>query len=200
MEEKELNQNKWKRLFFLLLGFNVAMILLISISLFILLNKPIEEKEREEELLYENRDGISFQIETNKRDLNRMINHYIEENFGNIDYHISLKDRVELYGILSIFGLTVDLKMTFEPVVLNNGDLELHQKDMYVGKLQVSPSLVLKLIKSSYQFPNWVMIEPNKEKVYLSIRHLELKSDMKVRIKQFDLREDRIKISLQVPI
>jgi len=200
LEEKELNQNKWKRLFFLLLGFNVAMILLISISLFILLNKPIEEKEREEELLYENRDGISFQIETNKRDLNRMINHYIEENFGNIDYHISLKDRVELYGILSIFGLTVDLKMTFEPVVLNNGDLELHQKDMYVGKLQVSPSLVLKLIKSSYQFPNWVMIEPNKEKVYLSIRHLELKSDMKVRIKQFDLREDRIKISLQVPI
>ena len=195
-----MNQNKWKRLFFLLLGFNVAMILLISISLFILLNKPIEEKEREEELLYENRDGISFQIETNKRDLNRMINHYIEENFGNIDYHISLKDRVELYGILSIFGLTVDLKMTFEPVVLNNGDLELHQKDMYVGKLQVSPSLVLKLIKSSYQFPNWVMIEPNKEKVYLSIRHLELKSDMKVRIKQFDLREDRIKISLQVPI
>ena len=74
-------------------------------------------------------NDVRFTIQTNKQDLNRLINHYLKEEYsGSLDYEVLLTDEVELYGNIPVFSENVEMKLTFEPVALENGDLELQQK------------------------------------------------------------------------
>lgn len=194
-----MKKHHWKRLFFLLLGINIAVLLFLFVFLAIMLESPSEEIKIPKQNIVQN--DVFFQIKTNKQDLNRVINHYLEEEFSAaIDYEVLLTDEVELYGTLPVFSSNVDLKLTFEPHALENGDLELQQKNISIGRLNLPVPLVLKFVQNSYSLPDWVMIQPNKEKVYVSLQNMKLKSNSKVRVDEFDLKNDRITFSLQLPM
>ena len=102
-----------------------------------------------------NNNSVSFEVTSNKADLNQLINQYIQKEAGDspIDYSVRLEDEVELYGKLPFFSQELDLKLTFEPEALENGDLVLKQKSISVGSLHLPVSYVLKFIKENYQAP-----------------------------------------------
>ncbi|MCM3682397.1 YpmS family protein [Mesobacillus subterraneus] len=190
-------KNRWKIGFFILLGIIVAAILF----LWILAVSPAEESKIEPAKKSADSDDVAFQVSTNKRDLNRVINHYIEEEGkkSSIDYQVLLTDEVELYGTLPLFSQELELRLTFEPQALKNGDLILNQREISVGKLRLPVSTVLKFVSDSYDLPEAVNIQPEEERVYVSMQRLKLKSDIKVRVNEFDLKKDNIKITLLVP-
>ena len=190
-------KNKWKIGFFILLGVMAAAILLI----WILITSPVEETKVEPGPDGSGTDDVAFNVSTNKRDLNRVINHYLEEEVKNsqMDYQVLLTDEVELYGTLPLFSQELELKLTFEPQALKNGDLILNQRSISVGKLNLPVSTVLKFVRDSYDLPDAVNIQPKEERVYVSMQRLKLKSDIKVRVNEFDLKKDNIKFTLLVP-
>ncbi|MFT9596567.1 YpmS family protein [Mesobacillus sp.] len=190
-------KNKWKIGFFILLGVIAAAILLI----WFLIASPVEETKLEPGTNGSGTDDVAFNVSTNKRDLNRVINHYLEEEVKNsqIDYQVLLTDEVELYGTLPLFSQELELKLTFEPQALKNGDLILNQRSISVGKLNLPVSTVLKFVRDSYDLPDAVNIQPKEERVYVSMQRLKLKSDIKVRVNEFDLKKDNIKFTLLVP-
>ena len=190
-------KNRWKIGFFILLGIIVAAILF----LWILAVSPAEESKMDPAKKSADSDDVAFQVSTNKRDLNRVINHYIEEEGknSNIDYQVLLTDEVELYGTLPLFSQELELRLTFEPQALKNGDLILNQREISVGKLRLPVSTVLKFVSDSYDLPEAVSIQPDEERVYVSMQRLKLKSDIKVRVNEFDLKKDNIKFTLLVP-
>lgn len=189
--------NKWKRLFFVLLTINIVVVLVTAILI------SIPSKDESVKLDEKNLDGfVQFKVQSNKSDLNQIINHYIEEQELNkpIKYNVILTDQVELYGTMKVFTQDVELKLTFEPEALENGDLVLRQKNISIGQLQLPFSVVLKFIRDSYDIPSWITITPNDEMVYVNLHDLELKSETKVRVNTFDLKKDKIKFTLLVPI
>jgi uncharacterized protein YpmS len=190
-------KNRWKIGFFILLGIIAAAILF----LWILAVSPAEESKMEPAKESADSDDVAFQVSTNKRDLNRVINHYIEEEGENskIDYQVLLTEEVELYGTLPLFSQELELRLTFEPQALKNGDLILNQREISVGKLRLPVSTVLKFVSDSYDLPEAVNIQPEEERVYVSMHRLKLKSDIKVRVNEFDLKKDNIKFTLLVP-
>lgn len=190
-------KNKWKIGFFILLGLMAAAILLI----WILIASPVEDKKLEPGTDGSGADDVAFNVSTNKRDLNRVINHYLEEEAKNsqINYEVLLTDEVELYGTLPLFSQELELRLTFEPQALKNGDLVLNQRSISVGKLNLPVSTVLKFVRDSYDMPDAVNIQPKEERVYVSMQRLKLKSDIKVRVNEFDLKKDNIKFTLLVP-
>ncbi|QED48313.1 YpmS family protein [Cytobacillus dafuensis] len=192
-----MKKQKWKNLFFLLLGINLFIIVL----LLFLIYSPIEEDE------YTSPDlnttaHVPFKIKTDKQDLNQVINHYLEKESlnGAIDYQILLNDEVELRGALPVFSQEIQMKLTFEPIALENGDILLEQKSISVGQLQLPVSYVLKFVRDKYKLPNWVTIQPNEEKIYVSLQKMKLKSDIHVKVDEFDLRNDDIRFTLWVPV
>ncbi|MDQ0155103.1 YpmS family protein [Robertmurraya andreesenii] len=187
---------KWKLLFFLLLGINILVIFLMVI----LINLPIEDEAVPKSNEKAGRD-VQFKIQTNKQDLNQIINHYIEEEGfkSPIDYKVMLQDEVELLGTMKVFTQDIEMKLTFEPEALPNGDLILRQKSISVGQLPLPVSFVLKFIRDQYDFPKWVTIQPNDELIYVSLQEMKLKSDIKVRVNKFDLKNDDIQFTLLVP-
>ncbi len=190
-------KNKWKIGFFILLGLITASILIF----WILISLPAEESKIEPDRKNAASDDVAFHVSTNKRDLNRVINHYLEEEAKNsqFEYQVLLTDEVELYGTLPIFSQELELKLTFEPQALENGDLILKQRSISVGRLNLPVSTVLKFVQDSYHLPEAVEIQPKEERVYVSMQRLKLKSDMKVRVDEFNLKKDNIKFTLLVP-
>lgn len=191
-------KNKWKLAFFILLG-SVAAIL---ITLFIMASAPVGEGENIPNTSEAAEREVSFDITTNKADLNKVINHYLEEEgfSGSIDYQVLLQNEVELYGAIPVFGQELQMKLTFEPKALKNGDLVLRQESISLGALNLPVSYVMNLIKSSYEIPEWVEIRPGEETVYVSLQTMKLKSNIKVRANKFDLKRDNISFTLLVPV
>ena len=189
----------WKRLFILLLGLNVALVFLLFTFFLFMINDTGNETKIP--TINPTHKQVALQIKTNKQDLNGVINHYLEKELhSTYDYQVLLTDQVELYGAIPIFNEELNVKLTFEPKPLENGDLELQQKNMSIGNLSLPPSLVLKFIQNSYSLPEWIMIQPSKEKIYVSLNTFKLKSNFKVLVDEFNLKDDDIRFSLQLPM
>jgi uncharacterized protein YpmS len=186
----------WKKAFYVLLAINIGILLFLLVSISI----PIKDNRihQEENAL---QGYVPFLIHTQKENLNRVINHYIEKEAagGPINYQVVLRDEVEVYGTIPIFTEEIQMKLTFEPEALNNGDLILKQKSMVIGQMQLPVTYVLKFIEDRYRLPKGVTIQPNDKLVYISMQNLKLKSDFKVRVNEFDLNSDDISFQLYVP-
>jgi uncharacterized protein YpmS len=190
-------KNKWKRGFFLLLGLN-GLIVIILLTLIMI---PAGEKGKVQQNISDN-ESVSFEVKSNKADLNRLINQYIKKEAADspIEYSVRLEDEVELYGTLPFFSQEVDLKLTFEPEALDNGDLVLKQKSISVGSLPLPVSYVLNFIKENYKLPKGVDIQPNEKLIYVEMKQLKLKSDVKIKANRFDLLKDDIAFTILVPV
>jgi uncharacterized protein YpmS len=187
----------WKTLFFLLLGIN----LLILVILFITVLSP--ESNRNIKIQNKEYEGyVPFLIQSEKENLNEVINHYIEKEAsgGPIEYFVKLEQEVELYGSISIFGEEIQMVMTFEPKALDNGDLILQQQSISIGKMKLPVSYVLKFIEERYKLPKGVIISPSEKLIYISMQELKLKSDFKVKVEEFNLKTNDISFQLYVPI
>ena len=192
-----MNGKRWKLLFLLLLGIN----LLIFITLLVFISIPAKEEQYLSAKL--KTDGyVPFTVQTNKQDLNDLINHYLNEEglaLAN-DYKVILNDAVILSGSVPVFSQNIQIKLTFEPKALENGDIVLQQKSVSVGQLQLPVSYVLKFISEYSKLPKWVHIKPNEEKIYVSLQNMKLKSNFKVKVDEINLKEDDIRFTLMVPV
>ncbi|MDF2854518.1 MAG: hypothetical protein K0Q87_369 [Neobacillus sp.] len=188
-------KNKWKSGFLLLLGVN----LLIIISLFIMLIMPVNQKEIKHTEL--KGDHVAFEVKSNKEDLNKLINQYMEKEIADspINYQVQLRDEVELHGTLPFFSQQLNLKLTFEPEALDNGDLVLKQKSISIGSMDLPVSYVLNFIRDNYKLPKGVDIRPNDKLVYVNMQQLKIKSDVKIQANEFDLKKNNISFTLLVP-
>lgn len=192
MEKK----NVWKYAFFGLLICN----LLVAGSLLLLLFLASDQQTVPRNAKVDD-SRSEFIITTHKQDLNKLINHYIEKEGlnGPIHYDVYLTEEVELYGEVSLFSQILQLKMTFEPRALENGDLILEQKDVYLGDVKLPVSYILKFIRDAYKLPDWVIIQPNEKQVYVALQQMRLNNGIQVRVQEFDLKDDRISLRMLVP-
>ncbi|HYK75107.1 MAG TPA: YpmS family protein [Pseudoneobacillus sp.] len=188
--------NSWKKGFFLLLSINLLVLLFFVITIFLPAQNNKYDKQNSELNGY-----VPFLIHTKKDNLNQVINHYIkkEASGGPVEYQVVLGKEVELYGVIPIFSEEIQMKMTFEPKALENGDLILQQKSMSIGQMKLPVTYVLKFIADRYHLPKGVLIQPNEKLVYISMQKLKLKSDFKVKVNEFDLKKDNISFQFYVP-
>lgn len=190
-------KNKWKIGFLLLIGINLLFaIVMLSLVMFpsdgrqtSKLNVPMDEY-------------VSFNVNSNRNDLNKLINHYLKEEAADspIDYRIILGDEVELYGTLPFFSEELNMRLTFEPKALENGDLVLSQKSMTIGSLHLPISYVLNFISKNYKIPKGVDIRPKDKLIYVNMQQLKQKSDIRIKADKFDLKKDDIAFTILVPV
>jgi uncharacterized protein YpmS len=190
-------KNKWKKGFLLLLGIDLLIVGILSLLILI----PATSKDKNKPTRLKG-DNISFLVKSNKNDLNMLINHYLKQEAADspIDYRVILGDEVELYGTLPFFSEKINMKLTFEPEALSNGDLVLKQKSISIGSLNLPVSYVMKFISENYKIPRGVDIRPNDKLVYINMQQLKLNSDIKIKANKFDLKKDDIAFTLLVPV
>jgi uncharacterized protein YpmS len=162
---------------------------------------PIKDQNVPEKAI-STEESVSFTINTNKKDVNKLIDYYVrKESSGDFEYKVYLDENgVVLLGEIPILGMMIDMKMNFEPTTLKNGDLLLKQNQFSLGRFHLPVPVLLKIIEESYPFPEWITIQPNQQQIYVSLNQMELKNDNRLKVKKFDLEKDQFEFIFEVPV
>ncbi|WP_273852522.1 YpmS family protein [Guptibacillus spartinae] len=145
----------------------------------------------------------TFSIQMKKDELNEIINQELEkysEKQKNIGYSVNLDELATFQGYVTIFDRKVDFFLKFEPQVQPNGDLLLKEKSFQIGLLELPSDKVLSFIKKQASLPPEITIDSDEGTIYMAVSELELKNDMKLKAKSFDLPNDEIIFDAYYPI
>jgi uncharacterized protein YpmS len=189
-------KNKWKLGFFVLLGID----LLIMMSILFLVLTPANNQDLSNKIEPAG-EYVPFQVQSNKEDLNKLINYYLNKQASNtpVKYQVRLGNDVELEGKIPVFGEELNMKLTFEPEALKNGDIILKQKKISLGRLNLPVPYVLKLIEDNYNLPAGVEMKPDQKLVYMDMQKFTL-NNTKVKVDKFDLKQNKIAFTILVPV
>lgn len=188
--------NKWKWLFFILAIINVGVILWLLLLVYL----PTSSVSVPKSMPFSDKRA-EFTVISSKDNLNQIINSYLTEisDTQSIDYSVSLEDDVELTGTIVAFDKELPLTMKFEPVVQKNGDLILQQKSITLGRLHLPNKKVLDYIKDNYPMPEWIIVNPDEENVYVAVTQINPGYELGLRASTFNLKKDQLAFELTVP-
>lgn len=187
----------WQRRFILLAVING--VLLVTFLVFLLATPP--ESDRLPDPTFQEEVGAKFTVETTKRDLNDLINTYINQvlktNQANFD--VIVDEDIELNGELFAFGVPIPLRVTMDPVVMDNGDLVLKMNNLSLGLLDLPRGRILHYINRQVETPDWLYFDSENEQIYLAVTSIEVDSNLRFRVDALDLSTDSIIFTFTVP-
>jgi len=187
--------NGWKVAFISLL----ALIITVFVVFFFWISSPSEKTHiREAKVASE---GNVLTVKSTKEDFEGIANTYIAEamNGKPLPVTINVEDQILLSTELTIFSFKLPVIMKFEPVVEQNGNLRLIQTGVEVGRQEFEPEYVLKLLQDSVALPEWMIVRPEEEDVYIDLSRIPMKSNVEVRAKEFNLEQDEITLEILKP-
>lgn len=187
----------WKQLFLTIVGLNIG----LAMALFVFLLWPIPETETPTKTFIEEEPGAEFTITSSKQNVNELVNEYVDQYMNDTHgkYTVKLDENIQLLGSIVAFETEIPITITLEPSVLENGDLLLHVSNMSLGLLKLPEQKILEYVKKELRTPEWVEIDPTNELIYVAVTQIETKSNFKIKVQSFDLKNDRISFRLKVP-
>ena len=196
-KQRKSSTNKWKRLFYSLLILNIAGIIIIIALVF----WPVPEKEIISSNHMKTIDSSEFVVRTTKKNLNELVNAYIEKLTQGTkhQYSISLEDDVHLLGELPVFSTTVPLSVHLVPFVQDNGDVILKQKSISIGLLELPNKKIMEYMAKFLPMPDWVTINAKEEEIYVAVSEMDIKSNFKVGVEHFDLGANNLAFRINIP-
>ena len=162
--------NKWKIAFFTLAG---AVILAVALLMY-LVTTPAEELEIRDPAKTE---GNTITVQTTVQEFEAITKQYLSNVLDKspLPVEVEMNEQIQLFSTLTIFSVDVPIRMDFEPIV-EEGNIVLKQTAVNVGKLNIPPQYVLKLMKDSVEFPYWITVNPNDEEIYVDLSRINIAS------------------------
>lgn len=193
----EQKQAKWRNSFFILLGFNLIIIVVILYGLL----SPTPKPETIQDVIPSETNNATFVVHTTAEDVSEFINAYIKDLLAEeaYQYSVVLQKDVQIRGELPFFGSTFPLLIILEPHVLADGNLLLKQKSLSLGKLNLPNKQAMKYVANLLEIPDWVVINPSREEIVVHVTEIKTKSNLQLAIEQFDLRANEITIKIGIP-
>lgn len=189
--------NFWKVAFFILAGLIVSGV--IAVVMF--LESPGDSDPLPPLNQYTPKGSV-LSVKATRNDLEALANNYIRKAMKgeSLPVTMTVKDDVMLHSELTAFGITFPLVMHFDPVVLEDGNLMLKQTSMEIADLNLPPSTVLMVLRDSVKLPEWMIVRPKEEEIFIQLSELEIAGNLQVRAKTVDLANDNIVLEVTIPI
>lgn len=195
MREEEKIMNKWKTAFFTLL----LLFLIIPIAIAVVLFKDPAGGQLDRSSL-DNNIGDNqklLSIHTEKEQVEDLLNKELRKRAPDVNVYVNLRnDEAVLNGSFIAFDQELPYQVTFEPEVLENGDLLLKEKDMQVGRFPLPGDEVFTLIQKTVAFPEWVNVYPKDESILMRVTEMPTKPGYAIKAEEFDLKKNSIKLGV----
>lgn len=189
--------NVWKVAFFVLSG---AIVLLLSLVIYWATSPVDTPIAAPHNTIHKSTDSVLY-VETTAEDFEKMAMKYLSRELKNssLPIDVEVNDSIQLFSEIIVFGVTVPISMKFDPVVNEQGNIHLKQREVNVGSLYIPSTMVLKLMDEAIKFPQWMVIRPNEEEIFVDLSNLTLSSGAKVKAKKIDLENNYIQLEVVVP-
>ncbi|WP_226581693.1 YpmS family protein [Halobacillus litoralis] len=191
-----LLNNKWRTSFWILALVNLGIIAWLVALVFLPSSYTIVNVEQKKES-----SDAEFTIVSTKENMEQLANEYLSELSTQtvFDYSVSLDRKVTLAGNIRAFDQVIPIKVELEPVVQENGDLVLKQEKISLGQLPLPNKKVLEFVKDNYKLPEWVVVNPNDENIYVAVTQMETASNFNVKVDRFNLNSNQLAFKITVP-
>ncbi|GGC96883.1 hypothetical protein GCM10007216_29590 [Thalassobacillus devorans] len=189
-------KNKWKVLFLALAALNIGIVFWILAMIFLPTSYTLVNVENQEQS-----DEAEFTIVSTKENLEQLVNEFLNElpSDEDMNFSVSLERNVELKGNIKAFDQKIPLTVSFEPIVQENGDVILQQEGISLGKLPLPNKKVLEYVDKSFDLPEWVIVNPNEENIYVAVTDMKPASNFDLRVDRFNLKTNQLAFKIRVP-
>ncbi|MBN9654635.1 YpmS family protein [Halobacillus sp. GSS1] len=191
-----LLNNKWRTSFWLLALINMGVVIWLVALVFLPSSYTIVNVDQEKES-----PDAEFTIVSTKENMEQLANEYLSELSTQtvFDYSISLDRNVTLSGNIKAFDQVIPINVELHPEVQKNGDLILRQEKISLGKLPLPNKKVLEFVKDNYNLPEWVIVNPNEENIYVAVTQMDTASNFNVKVDRFNLNSNQLAFKIAVP-
>ncbi|MEC3884437.1 DUF2140 family protein [Halobacillus litoralis] len=191
-----LLNNKWRTSFWLLALINMGIVIWLVALVFLPSSYTIVNVDQEKES-----PDAEFTIVSTKENMEQLANEYLSELSTQtvFDYSISLDRNVTLSGNIKAFDQVIPINVELHPEVQKNGDLILRQEKISLGKLPLPNKKVLEFVKDNYNLPEWVIVNPNEENIYVAVTQMDTASNFNVKVDRFNLNSNQLAFKIAVP-
>lgn len=191
-------RNGWKWAFFILL---VAILALFGWLVYRL--QPVEQDNESSEVVsrVETEGVLTFDLSTNKDDLNHLVNLYLEEELGEEfeGYSVSIDEYVDLAGTIDVLGFPVQFTLIMEPLVMENGDLQLKAESIQLGSFDLPLSLTMNILSQQLDLPEWMRVNSEDEYILVAFNEFQLENGAYFQMDYIDLEDDDIRLTIFLP-
>lgn len=194
MTPKKSGKAVWKWAFLTLLALNIAFLAIVFLRL-----GPLNPGLTHQHTTVSQKGDIKIGTFTSTRDdFNDTVASYLEEYQGkNSHYSFSAtSSNIVFEGSYKLLSYEVPLEIYFTPIVLDDGSIQLDISSVSAGSLTLPKADVLKVIASSYDFPDFVEINAKKGNIILNLPKMDNDAGVYLKAREFDLVNDHLNFDL----
>lgn len=146
-------------------------------------------------------DSLTFEVVSDKAQLNRVINLYLENEMDGqfSGYTFTIDEDVELAGALQVFGFDVDFTLLMDPFVMEDGNLQLRATAIQLGALNLPISIAMNVLSQQLDLPEWVRIDSEEQLILIALNEFQLANGVQFSMQRIDLAEDDVRVNIILP-
>lgn len=196
--QREEKQHRRKTRFYRI-GFFTVLTLFITliITLIVLLSRLFSDGDSQP-LPAERSDNdlnelVTFQL--NREQTNVLLSDLLSDEEMPFQFQLE-EDGIHLTGELDVLFSEVDLHMTFDPLVRDDGSLVLQANSLSAGVVSISASNALRMFNQFAELPEWIHIHPEDEAILLELNEMDEMAPYGLHFENVRLEDDQIELSL----
>ena len=193
--EKKSSVNWWKWAF---LGLVLVLILFVVQLMGSFQSVSINEPNNNE-VTHTDQEMV-FTATANREDTEQFINTFLstvlDEEENNLS--VELKDQLLVHGQLEVFQLNVPFTISFDPYILENGNVQLRARAVELGTFSLPVGATMSLVADQFYVPDFIAIDSEEEMIVINLNEFNTEQNIGVEMVRIDLPEDEIQMNLYI--
>lgn len=193
--EKKSSVNWWKWAF---LGLVLVLILFVVQLMGSIQSVSINEPNNNE-VTHTDQEMV-FTTTANRKDTEQFINTFLstvlDEEENNLS--VELKDQLLVHGQLEVFQLNVPFTISFDPYILENGNVQLRASAVELGSFSLPVGATMSLVADQFYVPDFIAIDSEEEMIVINLNEFNTEQNISVEMVRIDLPEDEIQMNLYI--
>lgn len=203
MDDQKRSKNKrnntginwWKWAF---LGL-IAIIIIFSIQLINAIETASINEPNLDTVEYTDQEMV-FTTSATREDTEQFINTFLsttlDEEYDN--FSVEIQDQLNVHGQLEVFQFTVPFALSFDPYVLENGNVQLRADAVELGNFSLPVGATMSLLANQLEVPYFISIDSETEMIVINLNEFSEEQDIGIQMVRIDLPEDVIQMNLYV--
>lgn len=193
--EKKSSVNWWKWAF---LGLVLVLILFVVQLMGSFQSVSINEPNNNE-VTHTDQEMV-FTATANREDTEQFINTFLSTVLNEEENNLSveLKDQLLVHGQLEVFQLNVPFTISFDPYILENGNVQLRASAVELGTFSLPVGATMSLVADQFYVPDFIAIDSEEEMIVINLNEFNTEQNISVEMVRIDLPEDEIQMNLYI--
>lgn len=193
--EKKSSVNWWKWAF---LGLVLVLILFVVQLMGSFQSVSINEPNNNE-VTHTDQEMV-FTATANREDTEQFINTFLSTVLNEEENNLSveLKDQLLVHGQLEVFQLNVPFTISFDPYILENGNVQLRASAVELGSFSLPVGATMSLVADQFYVPDFIAIDSEEEMIVINLNEFNTEQNIGVEMVRIDLPEDEIQMNLYI--